>query len=469
MTVVEEFVKQKQQEDAGLMFSGALGHGKVGGGDKLETFDIGTRGLLSEPQLTELYDRANPLANLIDLLPDAAAQKWVKVESKTIDEDKLKKAQKVLDQLKEHLTITWKQARLYGWAAIVPLYDGGGDDLSKPLDPLSVKGIKGFRSVSGGVASDIYIESYEENPLSEYYGSPSHFTLRGLETQRIHRSRLSLLYGVRKLRRVAGSHEIGISVVERAYTAYRNYDATINTIANSLIDFSVDVLEMENLTTLMSQSEDFAKIITAMHQAKTQLKVMLLEHGKAKYSQIQRSYTGVKDMMELMQVAVASSADIPLQMVFNVSPSGQTSGSWEKEYFSQYVANRQRLDLEPVLREILDINFESQGVEDYSDYSLDFPNILEQTELEQAEHRYRDAQSQYNLSAALKLLVEAQILAPEEGAKVIAGEKNLEEALTEGLASLKMRVLLEEEGGSEEEAPTGEVEAGSKKKMGRQL
>lgn len=442
MVVVED-ENEAQKLDAGLLFSTALGFGQAVGGkgscgvDKLESFSIGYRKNLSGEDLAELYRRANPIANLVDLLPDGANQRWMYLSSKVHDEKTLEAAQNFIDGAREEIISTWKKARLYGWAALVMLADDGVLDYSRPLNPAKIKTWRGWRSIAGGAATDISVRDYDENPMSVDYGLPSQFYLRGLEGQTVHRSRLVLMYGIKELRNIRNNYELGTSIVERAYIAFRNYDAGINTIANSLLDWSVDVLAIEDLTRLMANSKEFANVIAAMTAAKNQLKVMLLEAGKSEYKQVQRSYQGVKDVIELLQVALASSADIPIQMLFNVSPSGATSGSWEKDYWAQLVANRQKLELQPLLKQVLDMWFISQRLE--PKYEINFPSILEMNDLEKSEEKYRNAQSQYNLSAALKLLVEAFILAPDEAALVVGENKNLAQALKDSLGKVTMQ------------------------------
>lgn len=439
---VQEILRDQYKIDAGLLFSASLGYGQAPGKgrhgkDKLESFGVGIRAKLSEIELSELYRRANPIANLVDLLPDSSAQRWAQITSTEIDEEIVKEAQKYLDAIKDTIVDGWKKARLYGWSGLVMLADDGGVSYDRPLNVRRVRAWRGLRSVAGGVTGDISVREWQEDPLTLNYGMPSQFYLRGLEDRTVHRSRVVLMYGIKELRSLQYDYELGTSIVERAYTSFRNYDAGVNTIANSLLDWSVDVLEIEDLTRLMAQSKEFANVIAAMYAAKSQLNVMLLEAGKSSYKQIQRSYQGVRDVIEILQVALASSADIPIQMLFNISPSGATSGSWEKDYWAQYVANRQQLELLPVLRELLDPWFLSMGVNPV--YTIAFPSILEMDDLQKAEEKYRNAQSQYNLSAALKLLVEALILDPGAAGEVIAGNIDLAQAVTKSLATLKMR------------------------------
>ncbi|MGL5923895.1 anti-CBASS protein Acb1 family protein [Chroococcidiopsis sp.] len=412
----------EQHLDAGAFFSSLLGFGRADT-DKLESFSVGSRQRLSPVELFELYETNTFLANVIDNLPDAAVQKWCVYE----DDEEAKNIQSELDKIKPFISTAWKMARLVGWAVVLLLVDDGELDYSKPVNMRKIRSVEGYSVLIGGEAGEISVAQFDENPFSLTYGEPILFSTKG--SQLVHVSRLLLFYGVKKLSRhfLTRSHsELGTSVIDRCIKEFRNFDVGNNAIASTLPDFNIDIFAIPGLAQLLAKQKDFANYMQGLALARSVLKVMLVEAGTGGqnaggYQVLTRQYTGVKEILEYLKQIFAGATDLNHTMLFGESPDGQTSGRYQKESWSQYVANQQSTVIRPLLNTLINYCHAANGSVP-TDWSLEFLSILELDEVDKADVELKQAQR-------IATLVEKMIVTPEEAARAIAEGIDISKAI----------------------------------------
>lgn len=399
--------------DAGSFFSSILGFGKINE-DKLETFSVGRRARLTPEELYELYGTNNFIANVIDSVPDAACQKWCEYGC---DRDP-EKINEELTRFKPHANQGWKLARLLGWAAVVMLIDDGVQDYSQPVNARGIRGISGYNVQAGGEGGEISVFEYDDDPFSLTYGQPQLFAIAGSDAK-VHVSRLLLFYGVKQLSSLRGRSlgQPGTSVIDRCYQEFRNFDVANNSVAMTLPDFNVDVLSIPGLAQMLAKQKDFKDFIAGMAFARRVLKVQLVEAGSGGqnaggYQILQRSYTGVTELLNYFKQIFAGATDLNHTQLFGESPEGQTSGKYQMRSFAQYIHNQQESVLRPELEKLLEyLHLANGGVP--QKWKLNFPSILELDEEEEADIELKQAQR-------LGVLVDKQVVTPDECAKSLS-------------------------------------------------
>ena len=118
-------------------------------------------------------------------------------------------------------------------------------------------------------------------------------------------------------------------------------------------------------------------------------------------------------MLEHIKEMAAGATDIPLTMLLNRSPKGQTSGSSERNDWARTVAAKQKTDVLPHLQQFVRIlhlckDNPTGGVPPQS-YQLVFPSVLKLTELEETELIERKASALKIKSDALLNLIKAGV------------------------------------------------------------
>jgi phage-related protein (TIGR01555 family) len=389
---------------------------------RLEQFVQGSQAtkFLTAANLYELYQENNFIANLVDTLPDNACQKYAIATIDDWEGEGENPVQSEINKAKPFVNWCWKAARLQGWAAVIVYINDGQKDLSQPVNERSIKGIADYSVRVGGDQGEITVVEWDSNQISPTYGDPILFSVGGT---RVHRSRLMLFHGVKRLSHSqynSNSSQLGTSVVKRCYQEFRNFQLSNNAIASTMASFNQKILKIKDLATVMASQKSFEQYISGMSLAMNVLGMLLVDAESGDFSIAGHQYGGVPDLLAYYKGIFAGSTDLSHTELFGESPSGQTSGSYQEKQKAQYTHGRQESELLPELNRIARYVCLSQGIAP-EDCTIEFPTLYELDAKDQADVNLKNAQSMRTLVGAQG----GQIVTEDEAAKALARDTTI--------------------------------------------
>lgn len=328
-----------------------------------------------------LYEINNFAANVVDLLPDAMAQKPAKITIEG-DEKLQKTVQLFIDSITPEFAEATKLARQCGGSGI--LLGNGDTNISKPLNPKNP--IQFFNVLQGGVNGILQIHAIDTDPLSENFDKPLVYRMKNTD-QFVHYSRIIPFYGIKLLtdQQKQRYKYWGLPVLHRSYSPIKHLDIADSAIANAIAQFSRLVYEIMDMQTLLSSDQGKALLkarMDAMNYSWNILKTLPIQVGE-KVSNLKTDFTGVDIALAHFKEMVAGSSDIPYNKIFNTSSGGTSLSNGQSVSHAQtntsevgwtaYVNSCQNTKWKKPLENILKIQF---PVLEKSIYTLEFPSIM---------------------------------------------------------------------------------------------
>jgi len=371
---------------------------------------------LTAQRRQELYETDPWMGQLIDWLPDAMCQKWVKyvVKSEQEDGDELCPYGLELDLIQEPLRDALKVGRIHGWSALMLCVDDAQDP-SQPVNERSIRSLDGFSVFRGGEGGEISVSQWQDNPFAPNYGQPLLFTVAG---KSVHHSRLLLFYGVKSLTpysNLNNSQQLGTSLIDRCYGTWKDFVKGGGMIAQNLHKSSQRILKIKGFRQLCTNKNDLDAYINGMAFALNCLGIMAIDADDADYSVVEHNYNGVPDLLKHFKLLFGGAANMMHTDMFGESPSGQTSGSYQDKWKSGFVHAAQESELRRPLLKYLRYCHLRDG-SNPEDGELSFPSLYELDDQQKADVANKQA-------TGLRALVGAasgSILTPEEAAQYLA-------------------------------------------------
>jgi phage-related protein (TIGR01555 family) len=397
-----------------------LGFSQYGGANKTAQFTPASQGVkLTRQERQNLYDYCPAIANAIDLVVDDSLQKYCAYSNKSGGDSA--KVQDILDGAKNAIAEAWKMARIHGWAGVL-LFVDDAIDLALPINK-KPRSIRGYRAYSGGIEGLLTVAEWDKDPTSLEYGQPLFFSL-GSGSQKIHRDRLLLFYGAKKL---GGNEEItanpleqlGISLIDRVYRDFQNFDVACQSIAASLPTWAQDILGIPDLATLAKDPKSLQLYVDGLNMFRSVLNMMAIDtKNGGEYKTVNRDYSAMPEVVKMFAQYFAGACNIPDTMLFNQSPSGQTSGRYQSESWAQWITQQQQLSLCKPVERLVAIAHSIHGEPD--DWEMHYPSILTLSAVELANLDKTKADTIKSLGAAIT---------PEEARKSLEDDVPIGKAL----------------------------------------
>ena len=245
------------------------------------------------------------------------------------------------------------KARLFGGAAI---YIGTGDQRpDKPLDPSRIaKG--GLRHLNVLTKRVLQAGEIERDPESPNYGLPSHYKLTSAAAGQveIHPSRLVILHGAHlpdaELSINAGGW--GDSVLTAIMDEVKRADSTSANIASLVFEAKVDVLNIPNLMSRLTDPAFEAQLLQRLQLAAVAKGIngMLVLDGEETYNQKSANFASLRDILLAFFQIVSGAADIPVTRLLGQSPGGlNASGETDVRNYYDRIRAIQELTLTPAM------------------------------------------------------------------------------------------------------------------------
>lgn len=382
---------------------------------------------LSLEEIDNLFEGSPYAAKLIEGLPSLCTRKPPIYSVGKKDEDNEDKdaeittsMQKLIEDALVHFREAYSLARKYGGSAIVLGANDGETDLTKPLNENKLKTLDWLDVREGGIGGEIQVAYYQENPIKPDYKSPLIYQFTDSSNTLIHKSRLLVFNGIKVGRRRSREKYFGwgMPVLVRAYYPLIDFTSSLDVIALALQDFNRLVVKIAGLAELLNakKKKEVEERLQIMNYVSSVLSVWLLD-PKDEHSILARNFSGVAEMLELLKNNLGSCSELPHTTFFNQSPDGITSGSSESAELNQIVASSQNDNIRSNLMYLIKLwHIAKEGVTkgiEPEDWSIRFPTIYEETELERAELNGRRASER-------DIYLKYQVVTPDEVAEAIS-------------------------------------------------
>lgn len=378
-------------------------------------------------EFIDLYEQDNFIGNVVDHLPDDATQAdWeYKLDGY---EEKDNPIEAELERVKPYICHSCKQARgPAGWSLVYPVIKGEENNLEEPLDERKLSGriIEGYSVWMGGQHGDVTVYSTQDDKKKPDYGMPEYYTLDG---DIIHHSRVLLFTGVKRIapKIRLGSHlnDPGTSVIKRCYQQWQNFNASNNAIAATMPSFNQKILKIKDLFVLLAKEKEFKNIVGSMAFAMNVLGIMMVEADGGDYSVLSHQYSDVPALLDYFKKIFAGSTDLMASELFNESPAGVTSGSYEKFDKANQVHKYQISQLAPQVNKLIRIVSFMNGIDPKAG-KLEFPSTYQLDKKDAADVELKEAQKIRTLVGPSG----GSIVLPEEAAEAMSTGVDLGEVI----------------------------------------
>jgi hypothetical protein len=377
--------------------------------------------LLSEEEIVRLYTSAQPIANAIDTVPTEALKRRpeISIENKNrLDPALLKELTDTAHELLVFAMPVVRDcailAREFGWA-IIKLVTDDTTDFSTPAGYRQGVSYIDFRAIGGGACRDTMVHTYQNDPNRRDFGMPLQYHAVPAD-EYLHHSRVILMQGIKDLRPLKNrSYQLGYSLLEPLAGAWYDYQDAVNSVLKMLEDKSLEVFYIEGFKEMMLKPGGVQRTVNALAYCRKMFGGYVLD-STSKMELLDRTLTGIADTLEIFLTQLSMQANLPDTLLFGRSPSGQTSGEYEKAVLEQLTTIWQTLELEPVYRKILDVFFIFIGLPGIN-YEINFPKP-EAAEKDSAQSEKDRADSIKSFSEALEVLVRSGLISPEIAAEL---------------------------------------------------
>jgi phage-related protein (TIGR01555 family) len=275
--------------------------------------------------VAELYDTISLAKNIIDVPINDAFK-----EGRTLADENLKVSDfyRVNDRV---ISLAMKSARVFGGCYIY-LEDGGEPNAELLKEKiLSLKKIE-LQDITNYGTMDL-------NPLSDNYLKHEDIRVTASNIE-IHKSRLLYLDGescTDERRKLLNGY--GLSTFERISTDIQNVDISMNRGLNILETLSQDVISVEGLNESLKDTGSETEIVdrlTAMNQIKSIMSTLVID-GEDKYFNVNRSLSGVTDIITEAKEMLCSASRIPYSKLFGKANTGlnATGNNEVRNYYDE--------------------------------------------------------------------------------------------------------------------------------------
>lgn len=306
---------------------------------------------LSQSQLENMFQRDWLSAKICTKPAEDATRKWLRIDGDT-DKAILKGMEKL--KLKQKIRTAMSWGDLFGGAAIVLITKG--DDPEEELVPERVSKLLALEVYDRYWISPV---EYDEDIESPMYMQPLIYqTATG---QRFHRSRVLKFIGVELTRNKAMENNWwGGSKVERAWQAIKDFQGTTNDVRHIMTELNIGVLKTDllKLTEAMGGSVHKAmqKRFDGSNLMKSVYRMMAIDKDREDFQFVNRTVTGVPEVMDRFMTAVAASTDMTELVLFGKSPTGLNASQEEQmQVWYDKVEARREDELAPNIQVVMDV------------------------------------------------------------------------------------------------------------------
>jgi phage-related protein (TIGR01555 family) len=348
--------------------------------------------------------------------------------------------------------------RLFGREAILIGADDG-KELSEPLDEDAVKEIR-FLDVIDRL--DFYANTLEDDPTQPGYGLPLTWRVTravggdagGVVV--VHKSRLLLAGGVLTSHRKRRENSwCDASVLQAAIHQLQRFNTDDLAVSNMMMDASQAILKIEGFTEILA-GEDKDTLNTRMSivdRGRSVSRIMPIDAMNEDFKYVERTFTGVPQIMERRQQLLAGAVGWPVVILFGREPAGlnATGEADIRAWYDTIHADRTTV-YQPIIEYLIRIVATSLDIDYPEAWTISWPSLWQEAPKEKAERQKLVADTD-------KIYIETGVLDTDEvaTARYGAGEwsDRAPQLDTDGREALKQQneERLKGELGEEEKMP----------------
>jgi uncharacterized protein len=365
---------------------------------------------LSDQDIDDLF-RFSSFARRIILEPtaDAIRAGW-HVQGEGVDGETVDSA---LDALKAKSLIgeaDWRSELRGGGALIAVTSEGGGEDLSQPINR---SGLQSVDRLLVATRRELVPTQWEwEDLRSPHFGKPILYRWTPRNTggvivgatytggRMIHADRLHRFEGApvpnSVLQRTQGWGDSRLQAVWGALRDYMSASANCSGIVETFTDV---IFKIKGLAELLSRgpagpdglegAADLEARMEALGIRRGNFRVMSMDADGESMEKLGAPVGGLADLIRILMVNLTSAADMPLTKLFGVAPPGLSTDDLSgARNWDRIVLSRQELRLEPAIRWLVTLVMQSKEGPTrgkVQDFEIAFNPLTPSTAKEQAE------------------------------------------------------------------------------------
>jgi phage-related protein (TIGR01555 family) len=303
------------------------------------------------------------------------------------------------ESLKSEIRDVLVDARLFGGAALLIGVNDNKDSWAEPLDARAADGVRNLVSLDRHEIT-FEPEDWHSDPLDPHFGEAEYYRVQpstahggNVISRKVHRSRIVRIDGRDLPDRVRRwNNSWGDSVLQPVWNVVKRFHKVEDSISEIVDDFQTDVLEMEGLNELASDSETYDWLeerVELMKKTSKMMNTVLLDAGRGEsYTKKASSVSGLGKVWDRFASSVARAAEYPMTKLFGLRPSGfNTDGESSKENWRKKVNKFRQKKLRRLLARVYEVEHPSKDIQ------IDFGEIKELTEQQEADIRLKTAKT----------------------------------------------------------------------------
>jgi phage-related protein (TIGR01555 family) len=380
------------------------------------------RDIVRDARLVGRFDEADKIARELDAKISGA-------DAKDLQETVSKKLRDLgaLGAIKEAMYYR----RAYGGGALLLGANDFATDLREPLDITRVRSLDWLTPLE---PRELMPRYFYNNPRAPKFGQPAIYQLIPFVAgpsvdgsyptyTEIHESRLIIFPGVKVSRRITtgSTYGWGDSVLTRVVLGLRAWQSGHMGASQLLADFAQGVMKVKNLAELISLDGPgaFLAKLVSIDTARSLARMLVVDADGEDFERKATPMSGYPETLDRLSLWLAALCDMPLTKLMGSSAQGMNAtGEGDDNNWDDRIAAVQQLEVEPPVTRLVEIILHTLG-EDPSkvNHSVKFKPLYQPTQLEQAQARYQQAQTD-------ALYITNDVLSPEEVARArFAGDE----------------------------------------------
>lgn len=383
-------------------FNAFIGHG-THGRDPFSNYIYTPSRMMTDWECADMFSYNGIAQKIITAPADEAVKEGFTLKDGEAEMEEQTKA--VLSVMED---LEWEQRfaealswdRLYGGSAVLIMADDGTAGLSEPLNEAGLRSIERLVVIEAPdiTTSDAMLYS---DPRSQLYGRPEFYNVTGYYGGRftVHESRLLLFRGgVLPKEQRRNRNDWGAKVYEKMFNDIMRYDSALSLALMALSRLSQGVMKLNGLAGKLATDDGEQQVMKRLQlidMARHMMNTIALDN-EDDYRLENMTINGVTDIIDRFQTAISAVTEIPVTVLFGVSPGGLNStGKADFENYYNMVRRIQKRTLKPQLSRLIDLlgQCSDYGLNLPDKYTLEFNPLWQPTEKEQADTEYVKAQT----------------------------------------------------------------------------
>ena len=369
--------------------------------DPARALTVGLTRFVTPQMATTLYVDDGLFAKIINTPADDATRNGFEVEG--IDEQSEHKLKSIFEDLagEQNFAKALSFSRLTGGSVVMPVFVDGSDKLTEPLNENSLQRVEEIRVYD---STEVIPLETEQDRNNINFGKTKTYIINDLSTGayfEIHASRL-LIFDGELIPNIVRSQRSGWGgmVLEKVFDALIDkYNKGNKYTVDIMERMAQGVMKIEGYANRLSSvdgNEHMIKYLNNIDMTRSILNTLAIDKlDDFDFKNI--PLTGIKDVLDKFQTALAGVTEIPVTLLFGRSPGGQNAtGDSDFEQYYSFVSKIQSRQLKPNLSRFI---YLLSKCRDYNVtlpeyWNIKFKPLKVASEKEEAEIEYIEAQTE---------------------------------------------------------------------------